>query len=121
MDKVEISIHEARIYLAVKSNKSKWLTNIEIGKLVPDISGSTIRHTTYCLFKKSLIERQEVFPSFRYRWSDRREQRDHSYELRLESACEAFGLNPQANQPPSVGTLYCVKCGKPEHAGKLCE
>lgn len=39
-----------------------------------------------------ILERVKGHPLFRYRWSMRREGRDHDFEVALETACDAFGL-----------------------------
>lgn len=93
----EISVHHAKVYLAVKGANGRWVTNPDLYNLVPDVAPTTIRIATLDLYKRGLLERVEAHPLFRYRWSARREGRDHEFEVRLEAACEAFGLSQSAS------------------------
>lgn len=91
----EISVHHAKVYLAVKATQGRWVTNPDLYTLVPDVAHTTIRLITLDLYKRGLLERLEAHPLFRYRWSTRKEGRDHEFEVRMESVCGAFGLNAQ--------------------------
>lgn len=91
----EISVHHAKVYLAVKATAGRWVTNPDVYDLVPDVAHSTIRLITLDLYKRGLLERLEAHPLFRYRWSTRKEGRDYEFEVRMEAACDAFGLRDQ--------------------------
>lgn len=114
----EISEQEAKVYLAIKGTKGQWTTNQELYKLIPEVSGSIVRRTTKTLFLAGLLERVETHPYFRYRWSTRREGRDHDFETKMEAVCEALGLSKRS---PEVGSRYCATCGQVSHADQLCE
>ena len=59
MERNEISIQEARVYLTLK-NAATWLTNPEIAKLAAPISPRTVRATTLKFVRLQLVDQAEV-------------------------------------------------------------
>ncbi len=94
MERNEVSLHEVRVYLALKGQPQRWLTNREITALLPGVAPRTVRAHTLKLVQLGLIDQAEVFPAHRYRWSEKAAKRNSSYSLRLEQACSVFGLAP---------------------------
>ncbi len=92
MERNEISLHEVKIYNALRANKERWLTNSEVAGIVKDVALRTVRAHTLKLVKLGLIDQAEVFPAHRYRWSEKGEKRNMAYALRLEAACGVFGI-----------------------------
>jgi|SRR6185503_701590 len=93
----EISVHHAKVYLAVKGTNGRWVTNPDLYEMVSGVAPTTIRLIMLDLYKRRLVERVEAHPLFRYRWSTRREGRDHDFETKMEAVCEAFGFKAAPN------------------------
>jgi DNA-binding transcriptional ArsR family regulator len=93
MERNEISIHELKVYAALRQRPGSWLTNGEITALVSGVSPRTVRAHTLRLVKANVIDQAEVFPGHRYRWSDKGGKRNPNYTQRLESAAEVFGMS----------------------------
>lgn len=88
----EISIHEVKVYLALRSRRDQWMSNGEIAHLLDGVAPRTVRAHTSKLVQAGIIDQAEVFPAHRYRWSDKAERRNTGYALRLQRAAEVFGL-----------------------------
>lgn len=88
----EVSIHELKIYLALKGDSSRWLTNAQIAEKIGGIAERTVRAHTSRLVSAGLVERAEVFPGHRFRLSQKADKRGDGYLQRLEKAREVFGL-----------------------------
>lgn len=84
----EISIYEIRIATALRKAES-WMSNRDIGTSTK-IPERTVRAHTKKLHHLGLLDRREVFPGHRFKWSDKAE--NHAYLQRLSSAAEVFGL-----------------------------
>jgi DNA-binding transcriptional ArsR family regulator len=91
MEKSEISLHEIRVFKAVK-DAGRWITNHEIASAAGKISERTVRAHTLKLVKLGLIDQAEVFPSHRYRLAEKAAKRNGSYLIRLTKAAEVFGI-----------------------------
>jgi len=93
MEKSEVSIHELKVYLVLRGDESKWLTNSEIAQQIEGaISARTVRAHTAKLVKAGLVDQAEVFPGHRFRWASKAGKRNGGYLQRLEKAREVFGL-----------------------------
>lgn len=92
MEQNEISIHELRVYLILRNNKTKWLSNTEIAAQIDGIAKRTVRAHTSKLVKAGLVDQAEVFPGHRFRWAVKADKRNGGYLQRLEKAREVFGL-----------------------------
>lgn len=90
MEGNEVSIHEVKIYLVLKSRAS-WMTNREIA-IAAKVAPRTARAHSLKLVNLGLLDLAEVFPAHRYKWSDKGSRRNAAYCLRLEKAREVFGL-----------------------------
>jgi hypothetical protein len=93
MERSEISLHELKVYLALKNNSDKWLSNEDIAGMVTGVSPRTIRQHTRRLVKLGVIDQAEVFPRHHYKISEKAGKRNQSYVARLESAAVVFGLS----------------------------
>lgn len=87
----EVSIQEVQVYHALVTHK-QWLSNKEIAQLSGVASERTVRFQTRKLVQLGLIDVAEVFPSHRFKWSEKGEKRNHAYALRLQKAGEVFGI-----------------------------
>lgn len=91
MERNEISIHEVKVYLALK-NGQRWMSNQDIAKELSSIAARTVRAHTLKLVNLGILDQAEVFPGHRYRWSEKGVKRNISYVKRLEGAAEVFGV-----------------------------
>jgi DNA-binding transcriptional ArsR family regulator len=96
MEKNEISIHELKVVNALRFNPDRWLGNRDITKMIGSISERTVRAHTLKLVKLGLLDQAEVFPSHRYKWSDKARKRNAAYVTRIDKAAEVFGIVPEA-------------------------
>ena len=92
MEKGEISIHEAKVYQALRARADAWVSNGDLAAAVPGVSARTVRYHTKRFVELGLLDVAEVFPSHRYRWSEFAEKRNAGYLKRLSHAAEVFGL-----------------------------
>jgi DNA-binding transcriptional regulator PaaX len=92
MERNEISAHEIKVYLALKSNPDKWLSNAEIAALAAGVSPRTVRAHTLRLVSLGILDQAEVFPAHRYRFSAKGNKRNAAYTIRLTQAAEIMGL-----------------------------
>ncbi len=90
MEKNEISEHEVKVFVALRSGK--WMTNSDIHKACDGVSERTVRLHTHRLVALGVLDQAEVFPAHRYRLSDMASKRNAAYFKRLEAACKVFGL-----------------------------
>lgn len=87
----EISLHEVKVFSALKQRPNEWLTN----KGISDVSGvkeRTVRLHTLRLVKLGMLEQAEVFPAHRFKWSTNASKRNMAYSQRIEKAVEIFGM-----------------------------
>lgn len=91
MERSEISTHEVKVYLALKSMPEKWLSNAEVSEMAK-VSPRTVRSHTLRLVKLGILDQAEVFPAHRYKFSSKGEKRNRSYAIRLDQAAEIMGL-----------------------------
>ena len=93
MESIRISVHEAKIFAALKSTDQCWLTNQEISARIKDVQLRTIRLHTNKLAKLGLLEQAELFPGYKYRVSDKAQQRNPKYLVRLAEAAKLHGIS----------------------------
>lgn len=89
-EKSEISEHEVRFLVAVKSGAG-WKTANQLA-VEAKISERTSRAYALKFVRLGLCDLAEVFPRHRYRFSDKAKRRNTAYLLRLEEAQEVFGI-----------------------------
>jgi hypothetical protein len=85
----EISIREVEVYRVLAGARhcpERWLTNAEISSRVPAAALSTVRALTRKFVRLGLVDRANVSPGHRFRWSANAETRNTAYCLRLEQA-----------------------------------
>lgn len=90
MEKSEVSLHEVRVWRALKEHGG-WLSNKEIGERIEGVGARTVRLHTKRLVELGMLDIAEVFPSHRFRVSDKASKRNAAYARRLELAGEAMG------------------------------
>jgi len=83
----EISIQQAKIYLALASG-SEWLTAKEVAEKA-SVVGRTVRFHLNKFIKAGLLARIELHPA-QYKLVSYAD--NHIYTKRLEQACKIFGL-----------------------------
>lgn len=91
MERNEISIHEARAYLAILQSGPTWITNKEIADAAK-ISGRTARAYSLKWKRLGIVDIAEVFPAHRCRLAEKANKRNAGYIQRLDHACGVFGL-----------------------------
>jgi DNA-binding IclR family transcriptional regulator len=92
MERNEVSIQEVRTYCFLLKNKDRWVSHREMAE-GSDISERTARSYTLKLVKIGILDLAEVFPSHRYRLSEKAAKRNAAYINRLEQACSVFGID----------------------------
>ena len=92
MEHNEVSIHEVRIFVALRDSANRWLTNKEIAGNAKVAYRTTAQHTQR-LVKLGLLDVAEVFPAHRYRLAQKAAKRNAAYVLKLERALEVFGIS----------------------------
>lgn len=90
MERNEISVHEVRIYIALKTSGA-WMTNAEIATLA-QVAPRTARAHTLKLVNLGILDLAEVFPAHRYRIATKASKRNAGYYNRLDNAQSVFGL-----------------------------
>ena len=90
MERNEISVHQVRIYVALK-DANAWMTNKQIAELA-GVAERTARQLTFNLVKLGVLDLAEVFPAHKYRMSEKASKRNASYVNRLELARSVFSL-----------------------------
>ena len=91
METGEVSIHRLKVYRHLRRDGG-WRSNREIAAALPDVAYRTVRAHTKALVDLGMLDQAEVFPSHRYRMSDKAEKRNKGYFMRLEQAATVFGL-----------------------------
>jgi predicted transcriptional regulator of viral defense system len=94
-----VSLHEVKVWLALRGKPGQWLTNDEIAK-ESGVRVRTARQYTLRLVKQGLLERAETFPAYRFRLASKVEP--SAYQQRIEAVIEAFGLQADAMGGPMV-------------------
>jgi Fic family protein len=91
MEKNEVSLHEAKLFLVLRNLKAGWITSREAAK-ASGIAARTARAHLLKLAQIGIVEQAEVFPAHRYQLASKADKRNGGYLRRLEAACEVFGL-----------------------------
>jgi len=86
-EKDTISVHEVRIYRTISGSRERWFTSKEIATEA-DVAGRTARLHALRFSKLGLVDQSDVFPGYRYRWSEFANQRNKAYLQRLEAAAK---------------------------------
>lgn len=90
MERNEISIHEARAYLAFRTAEG-WMTSKDLAARA-GIAPRTARLHALRFVQLGIVDQAEVFPGHRYRLSPNARNRNLAYLQRLEQACDIFAL-----------------------------
>lgn len=90
METSEISIHQCRLFHALKTDGG-WITSKEAA-IKADIAKRTARAHLLRFVQQGLLDQAEVFPAHRYRLAAKADKRNLAMLQRLESACVVFGL-----------------------------
>jgi predicted ArsR family transcriptional regulator len=86
----EVSVHEARVYLALLAG-DRWLTANDVAEQA-SVAPRTARAHCLKLVRLGLVDQVETFPAHRYRWSEKGSKRNRGYLQRLEQAVSVFGI-----------------------------
>jgi len=89
MERNEVSVHELRVFLTLRS-ATAWLSSKEIAQQ-SKVAERTARAHARKLAAMGLCDVAEVFPGHRYRWAEKAAKRNAGYLQRLERAAEIFG------------------------------
>ncbi len=87
MEQNTISLQEVRVYRVLRAQPETWFTNIELHEHVK-ASDRTVRAMTLKFMRLGLVDLMELFPGYRYRWSEKAAKRNRTYLDRLEAAAE---------------------------------
>jgi len=87
----EISIHEIRVCQALRSDTGRWFTSKDIA-MAADVALRTANAHSRRLAQLGIVDRAEVFPGNRYRWSALAETRNGSYCDKIKSAAQVLGV-----------------------------
>lgn len=90
METSEISLHDVKVYLVLKS-ADRWLTNREIAKAA-GVADRTARAKTIRMVRLGILDQAELYPGHRYQLSKKADKRNGGYVQRLEQAIKIFGL-----------------------------
>lgn len=88
METNEVSEHLYRVFAFVR-DAGRWVTASEIAQHAY-VAPRTARAHALRLVKAGLFDQAEVFPSHRYKLSDKAEKRNKGFMQRLERAAEFF-------------------------------
>lgn len=87
-EKSEISFHLIKIWRYVKQ-KQKWVSHQQISEEA-NVNERTVRAHIRYLVSAGLVDKMEMFPQHRYRYSEMGEKRNKTFCDRLESASAIF-------------------------------
>lgn len=90
METNEISLHQCKVFLAVK-NAPMWITANDIAKIA-NVAPRTSRAHALKLVNLGIFDQAEVFPAHRYRLSEKASKRNKAYLQRIENALGIFSL-----------------------------
>lgn len=91
MEKNEVSIHEAKLFIALQKTGQTWITSKDAAK-ASGVAERTARSHLLKLSQMGIAECAEVFPGHRYRLAAKADKRNGGYMRRLQMACEVFAL-----------------------------
>lgn len=89
MERKEISIHEVKLFLALKAAGATWTTSKDLAAAT-GVAERTARAHMLKLARLNIADLAEVFPAHRYRLAEKAAKR--AYMARLLMAVEVFGL-----------------------------
>lgn len=91
METNEVSLHQIKVYMAVKDAGENWLTSAEICAKA-GVAPRTARAHALKLVNLGIFDQADVFPAHRYRMAETSVNRNKGYLLRIEKAMSVFGL-----------------------------
>lgn len=92
MERNEISLHEVKLFLAIKGRDGKWATSRDLAAEA-GVAERTARAHLLKLVNLNVLDVAEVFPAHRYRLAGKAEKRNTSYFVRLRNAIEVFNID----------------------------
>jgi len=96
METNEVSLHQIKVYLAVKASGNDWITAKDIAERA-SVAPRTARAHALKLVNLGIFDKAEVFPAHRYRLAEMADKRNKGYALRIEQAMQVFGVfDPRA-------------------------
>lgn len=97
MAQKKISVKEVLIYKALLVNKGEWLKNSELETVLGEAAPRTIRKHTERFTKIGLIEKADLSPAPRYRWSEAGAKKNQRYVGRLEAMSQVLDLRSESS------------------------
>ena len=91
METNEVSLHQVKVYLAVKAAGASWLTANDIATAA-GVAPRTARAHALKLVNLGIFDQAEVLPAHRYRLAATADKRNKGYALRIEQAMSVFGI-----------------------------
>ena len=91
METNEVSLHQVKVYMAVKASGNSWITSNVIAERA-GVSPRTARSHALKLVNLGIFDQAEVFPAHRYRLASTADKRNKGYSLRIEQAISVFGI-----------------------------
>lgn len=91
MERNEISLHEAKVYMALAKHQSAWKTSAELSAET-GIASRTARSHCLRFSRIGIVDTAEVFPAHRYKLAEKADKRAGGYLQRLKRACDIFAL-----------------------------
>ena len=91
METNETSLHEIKVYAALSSDPTAWLSSAQVAERT-GIAPRTARHHLLKLSRLGVVDCAEVFPGHKYQVAKKASKRNSGYVQRLEKAREVFGL-----------------------------
>jgi DNA-binding transcriptional ArsR family regulator len=90
--RLTISLHEARLFCALKKAQETWQTTKELAASTR-MSDRTVRMHILRFVKSGISQEMRIFPGYRYKLSTESKGLDAEYLRRLEDAVEIFDLD----------------------------
>lgn len=91
MERNEVSIHEARLFVSLRKKARQWISSKEAAES-SGISPRTARAHLLKFVKLGIVDVAETFPGHRYKMSEKADKRNQAYLMRLKGTAEVFGL-----------------------------
>jgi hypothetical protein len=101
MERNEISVHEARAFVAFLRNRTRWITSKDLAREAA-IAERTARAFCTKFVRLGLLDLAEVFPAHKYQIAAKASKRNAAYLGRLQKACEVFGLTTESVTTPAT-------------------
>ena len=89
MENTEVSIHEVRVFCALRAAAPQWLTSADVAHAA-QVAPRTARHHLLRFAKLQIVDVMELFPRHRYQLAKMAGKRNSGYMRRLLAAVEVI-------------------------------